>query len=200
MGWLADSHTHARGRPRGLSLTRAPAGVQAAEPATEQLVQAPAPAAAPAAQPVPARKQPVVPPQMAAILFRVSFTSLLSFLVAAALRVHDGMAVTGAVFLCSTNHWRRPVYGWRRRMDVCNTVMCLAYQTWRCFAAGGLYTAGYLSFTYAAGGCFFLGLYFDRFDLRKGTIAHALVHILANVGNVILYVGLSRLPGRITSA
>jgi hypothetical protein len=125
-------------------------------------------------------------------LFRVSFVTLASFAVASALRVYDGMAVTTAVFLCSINHWRRPVYGLRRNVDILNTVSCLAYQTWRSFAAGPPYTIGYLATTYTGVGCFFLGLRLGKTNKRRGTCAHAFVHILGNVGNMVLYVGLSR--------
>ena len=135
----------------------------------------------------------MVPPGCAHILFRISFITLGAFFCAATLQVYDGMAITAAVFLCSTNHWRRPVYGLRRNIDIVNRVSCLAYQTWRCFAVGVPYTIGFLLFTYTGVGCFFLGLHLDKTNLLHGTYAHCFVHIFGNVGNVILYIGLSRL-------
>jgi hypothetical protein len=149
---------------------------------------APAGSEEPAAQ----KERPVVRPECAKFLFRVSFISMASFIVASALRVYDGMVVTAAVLLCSTNHWRRPVYGVRRNVDIVNTMSCLAYQTWRCFAAGSLYTAGYLVFSFIGVVFFFLGLHLDKSNTMHGTYAHSFVHILGNVGNIILYVGLSR--------
>jgi hypothetical protein len=143
---------------------------------------------------VPAAKKeiPVIKPECAKILFRASFISLGCSFVAAALKVYDGMAVTAAVFLCSVNHWRRPVYGLRRNVDIANTVSCLAYQTWRCFAVARTYRIGYLVSTYVGVGCFFLGLRLDKVNEMHGTYSHALVHVLGNVGNIILYVGLSQ--------
>ena len=161
----------------------------------QELTAALAPASAPseAAPPAAKEEKAVVPPDCARILFRVCFVTFGAFCYAAALSVYDGMAVTAAVFLCSTNHWRRPVYGLRRNIDIVNTVSCLGYQTWRCFAVSAPYTVGFLVSTYTGVGCFFLGLHLDKTNLLHGTYAHCFVHILGNVGNVILYTGLSRL-------
>ncbi len=135
-------------------------------------------------------ERPVMPPACARVLFGVSFITLASFCVASVLRVYDGMVVTAAVLFCSINHWRRPVYGARRNVDICNNAVCLAYQTWRSFAVGTPYTACYLLFTYAGVGCFFWGRRLDKTNLMHGVYAHSFVHILGNIGNVILYVGL----------
>jgi hypothetical protein len=70
---------------------------------------------------------------------------------------------------------------------------CLAYQTQRCFATGWAYRVGYLISTYTGVGCFILGLHLDKTSVMHGTYAHVFVHVLGNVGNMFLFVGLSRL-------
>lgn len=131
----------------------------------------------------------VVPPECAKILFRVSFLTLVSFIVANLLQVYDGVIVTALVFICSVNHWRRPEYGVRRNIDIINNILCLSYQTWRSFYVNPVYTIGFLSSTYTGVGCFFLGLHLDKTNVIYGTYLHSCVHILGNVGNVILYTG-----------
>jgi hypothetical protein len=138
----------------------------------------------------------VVPPECASILFRVSFLTGAVFFIAAALQVYDGMVVTAAVFLCSVNHWRNPVYGWRRNIDIANNVICLAYQTWRAVSMSPSklhYTIGFLMSTYTGVAFFFIGLYLDTINIMYGTYAHAVVHIMGNIGNIILYLGISGL-------
>jgi hypothetical protein len=126
------------------------------------------------------------------ILFKTSFITLISFAAASWLKVYDGMVVSGAVFICSVNYWRRPAYGWRRNIDIANTVSCLAYQTWRCLAVVPPYAGGFLTATYTGVGFYFLGLHLDKTNIFYGTLAHALVHLLGNIGNIILYTGLYR--------
>jgi hypothetical protein len=132
----------------------------------------------------------IVPPDCASILFWAAFLSLGTSLVAAYWGVYDGMIVAAAVFLCSVNYWRRPVYGWRRNLDIINTATCLLYQTYRCFATHWVYRLGYLASTYTGIGLFFLGRRLHKINIRHGTYAHMFVHILGNVGNIFLFLGL----------
>ena len=132
----------------------------------------------------------VVPPDCARILFWAAFLSLGSSLAAAQWGVYDGMTVAAAVFLCSVNYWRRPVYGWRRNIDIINTATCLMYQTYRCFATNWFYRLGYLASTYTGIGFFFLGRHLNKSNTRHGTYAHMFVHILGNIGNIFLFLGL----------
>jgi hypothetical protein len=132
----------------------------------------------------------VVPQECAKILFRAGFLSLGTSLLAAKWRVYDGMIVTTAVFICSVNYWRRPVYGWRRNIDIINTATCLLYQTWRCFSTNWFYRIGYLISTYSGIGFFLLGKHLNNFSPLYGTYAHVFVHIMGNVGNMFLFSGL----------
>jgi hypothetical protein len=112
-------------------------------------------------------------------------------IVANILQVYEGVVVTASVFICSINYWRRPEYGIRRNIDITNNVLCLLYQTWRSFYVSPVYTFGFIISTYTGVGCFFLGRYLDRINVMYGTYLHSCVHILGNIGNLILYIGLS---------
>ncbi len=128
-------------------------------------------------------------------MLRVSFLTLGSFLLAARLRVHDGMVVTALVFLCSVNHWRRPVYGWRRRLDIATTFTCLAFQSWRStHCAHQLHQTGFLVCTYAAVACFLVRVACCRRDPLWGVRLQSAVHVLGNAGNAWLYFGLRGVP------
>ena len=132
--------------------------------------------------------QLVLPPDHSKKLLRISFLSLGSCIFALLNSVYDGAYVAGSVFLFSINYWRNPVYGTRRNIDITNNLLCLAYQTWRCFSVATPFTLGFLLFTYAGLGCFFVSRHLDD---RLGTVAHMFTHILANIGNLILYTGLA---------
>jgi predicted membrane channel-forming protein YqfA (hemolysin III family) len=136
----------------------------------------------------------VVGPEHAKMLFISSFLTLISFCVATALGVYGGMVVTGAVFLCSLNYWRWPLYGWRRNVDIANTVGCLIYQTWLSMSSPTI--VYYLVLTYGGGLFYIAGYLLHRFrrnrsqDTLAGIYSHMLMHLLTNCGNVALYVGI----------
>ena len=149
----------------------------------------------------PEKEQFVVSPENARITFCTSFVALSTLALAAVLRVYDGIAVTTLVFLTSVNYWRRPVYGFRRNLDIAAAGVCLAYQTLRSFSVEPLYQAGYLTSSYAGVVIYFIGLYLSRRNRRHettGAYMHAITHALGNVGNVFLYVGLNRVHNRWT--
>jgi hypothetical protein len=153
-------------------------------------------AAAPLNAPQPACERPVVPPEQARLLFRISFLTLASLAVAAWLRVYDGVVVCALVFLFSVNHWRRPVYGVRRWADIANTLACLGYQTWRATRDCTLMSA-FLVLTYAGVACFVARLWLvakHGLGPAWGARLHCGVHVLGNAGNVCLYVGVRNAP------
>jgi hypothetical protein len=169
--------------------------------ARSQLTEAPSEVHAPAGGAVsdtegiiaelPPHKRPVVPAEQARILLAVSFLTLVSLAVAAGLAVYDGVIVCALVFLFSVNHWRRPVYGMRRKLDIVNTIACLAYQTWRS-TQGCTLIAAYLVLTYVGVVAFILRVWLVA---KRGlgpvwsVVLHCFVHVLGNAGNICLYVG-----------
>ena len=93
----------------------------------------------------------------------------------------------GAVFITSINYWRKPDLSWRLHLDVYTVRIAIAYQTIMAYNAeySRIY---YLLFTTAL--LYPLGqYYFNRGEYWKYTYIHMTCHILATLGNFILYSG-----------
>ena len=120
-------------------------------------------------------------------LYRSSCLFLISFLYAV-YRKHYAVSIApGMIFITSINYWRNPDYSWR--LDVDRTVVrtAILYQTIMAYNAEYA-KPYYLVFTAAL--LYPLGqYYFDKGDYWKYTYIQMTCHILANVGNIILYSG-----------
>ena len=93
----------------------------------------------------------------------------------------------GAVFITSINYWSRPDYSWRLYLDVYTMRTAILYQTIMAYNAeyNRIY---YMLFTTAL--LYPLGqYYFNKKDYLQYTYIHMICHILANIGNIILYSG-----------
>ena len=156
-----------------------------------------APALAPAGHSAPStrREVAVLPPAEARVLFRLSFLILGPLVLAAVLRIPDGVVVCALVFLFSVNHWRRPVYGPRRTADVANAFACLFYQSWNALSRNVAWRGSYFAVTYAGVAVFAVRVWLvstRRIGPRTSMALHCAVHLLANAGNVCLYLGVQR--------
>ena len=93
------------------------------------------------------------------------------------------------VFINSINYWRRPTYGLRRNIDICwclfaliiqmyNSHLSIYYFMYRCIMLCSLlfYPLGWI-------------LYKKKY-FWFATIAHSMIHVGANVANVVLYAGM----------
>lgn len=121
-------------------------------------------------------------------IWKASFLSLFSAIYALHNGYYDLALVPGGIFLTSINYWRKPDYSWRRHLDMGYVKCALTYQMIRA------YNAEYAKLYYAtlfAGVCFYpLGIHFYRRKLFwHSTYAHSMIHVVANVSNVILYSG-----------
>jgi hypothetical protein len=134
----------------------------------------------------------VTPHSESRILLATSLTTAVSCMRAAHLTLWDCALTSSAVLFFSVNYWRRPVYGWRRNIDIVNTVTGLFYQL---AIAPGVEMAlllPYLAFTACGLACFVLGY---QFPGRKATLSHSGVHVFGNVANMFLYPGLAKARG-----
>jgi len=122
------------------------------------------------------------------ILYRLSYISLLSGVVALLFRHYDLCVAPFSVCATSTLYWRRPDYGFRRALDVTVVHAALAFQLWRAREAEhGRY---YYAITGVGAVAFLLGvLAYRRGAVRLSTLLHGAVHVLANAANLVLYVG-----------
>ena len=127
------------------------------------------------------------------LIYRVSYLSLFSSMYALYKRHSNLAMVPGSVFLTSIFYWQHPDYSYRRYLDMIVVQCALLYQYSMAYHAQ--YANAYYTLT-NAGICFYIiGYYFSLHqDSWKSTYSHILLHIFANIGNIVLYSGNIRLP------
>jgi hypothetical protein len=129
-----------------------------------------------------------LPPSYANLLWYVSWLSLVSALYAYGRGYYDLAIVPGGVWVTSINYWRKPDYSWRRYVDIAYVHTALLYQILRAHES----EYRILYYRILAIGCLFfpVGVFFHKkSELRKSTWCHAMVHVLGNVSNFVLYSG-----------
>jgi len=134
----------------------------------------------------------VTPRSESRILLATSLTTVVSCLSAAHLALYDCLLMESSVLFFSVNYWRRPVYGWRRNLDIVNTVTGLSYQL---MIAPGIDThllLPYIVFTALGLFSFVMGY---KFSGRKATLSHSCVHVFGNAANIFLHQGLVKARG-----
>ena len=134
----------------------------------------------------------VVPKSEAKFSLSTSLLTVTSCLASARLGLFDCLATSGSILFFSINYWRRPVYGWRRNLDIINTVTCLIYQLSICHVVEAQVLSAYLFFTALGLGSFVVG---RSLPGMRGTVAHSGVHVFGNIANMILYPGLVKARG-----
>lgn len=121
-------------------------------------------------------------------IYRISYLSLLSFAYAL-YRTHYHLAlVPGSVFLTSIHYWKYPTYSYRRYLDMVVVKISLFYQLYTAWNAE--YGNAYYTIMTVALAFYPLGVYYyNKKDYWNSTYAHMLLHLLANIGNIVLYAG-----------
>lgn len=133
---------------------------------------------------------PVLPPRYSVRLFRSSFTTLLSVAVAAQHGLWDCAALAALVLLTSLNYWRDPRRGWRRTVDMTMVFAGMSYHILCCALCDDpLLQLAYAVLVANVGFCYLQARKTADQDLSSAW--HCGVHVMGNVANVLLYVGLS---------
>jgi len=127
----------------------------------------------------------ILPPEQYLIFLRLSFLSLFSSIFAFFQKHYDLAVVPFIIFCTSVNFWRRPEHGLRRNIDIICVQIGMWYQIFRAYNAENMMIFYIVYFI----GCSFFVL--SRFQkcVWISTLCHMMVHILGNVGNVLLYSG-----------
>lgn len=122
------------------------------------------------------------------IIFNMSFLSLGSSIYAIYNGYHILSLCPGGVFLTSINYWRKPDYSWRRYLDMIYVKLALSYQFYKAYKSQ--YMVQYYTIMILAMMCYPIGIYYyNKKFYWHSTYAHCGLHILANIGNVVLYSG-----------
>lgn len=95
----------------------------------------------------------------------------------------------GAIFLTSLNHWRRPILcSYRRYLDITVVRIGTAYHNYLVYNAQYaiiyyiIVSIGILSYIIS---CHF----YDKKDYWKCTYFHIILHLMANLGTIVVYSG-----------
>jgi hypothetical protein len=127
-------------------------------------------------------------PDQSYYIWKVSWLSLISCAYAIYQGYTDLSLVPGGVLITSLNYWRNPDYSWKRTLDMNYVRFALSYQIIRSYEAE--YAVPHLICMILAVSCFPLSWkYYNNNRWWDSVYIHCLVHILGNIGNIILYSG-----------
>ena len=124
-------------------------------------------------------------------IWKVSFLSLFSSIYAINNGHYDLALVPGGVFLTSINYWRKPVpNSLRRYIDITYITLGVSYQSIRAFNAE-YYLEHYITLAIAIS-FYQVGVFFyNKKQYWNATYSHCMIHVIANISNIILYSGYS---------
>ena len=141
-----------------------------------------------------------LPQPQADFIWRCAWLSVPSAIyaaTAAAATTHLAI-VPASVWLTSLIYWRNPVRNsWRRTLDMAVVFSGVTYQTYYAFRyiRDTPAIAKYSALIGCSAACYGLSQYFmGRGLLWPATYAHASIHLVANVANVVLYDTITKLP------
>ena len=127
----------------------------------------------------------IVPKSHANVLWWTSCLSIGSLLYSLYKKQYKFAVYPLGIFITSINHWRQPMNGWRRTLDQTAVRLAFISHTYNAF---GLTNFVPYSITMAISAIFYpLGYYFQYKYIPMSTFCHSLMHIGANIGNLILY-------------
>ena len=127
-------------------------------------------------------------PNQSYFIWKVSWLSLISSIYAISQGYNDLAIVPGGVFLTSINYWRDPDYSWRRTLYMNYVRVALSYQLIRSYNSE--YAIAHFLCMVAAVSCFPIGWnYYANNQWWRSVYIHSMIHILGNIGNIVLYSG-----------
>jgi hypothetical protein len=130
----------------------------------------------------------VVSPNHAHFLWYTSWIALVSFVYGFYRGHYDLMVGPLCVFLTSINYWRNPIRNsWRRYADIVVVCSVALYQLYR--AMNAEYGIHYCIIVAFCGCSYVFSYYFAGSNEFLAMIFHSMVHIMANVSNMVLYSG-----------
>jgi hypothetical protein len=132
----------------------------------------------------------VVPREYGRIISRLAPLSIISGIYALLMGHSFYIAIVPLSVGCTTYlYWHNPTYSWRRNLDMITVTMMCTYQAYRALYAD--YTYYYIILhgigilSYLCG----IHYYYERNEKYLGMLFHTGIHILPNIGNIILYSG-----------
>jgi len=152
--------------------------------------------------------QAALPASHSKWLFGVSWLSFVTAFLCAYCGLWDLLIVPLGVGINSVNYWRKPDYGWRRYVDIIFIQFAIPYSCYKAYACAEPYRSMYyvclvVGISFFGNACrlccrpahgrwsdFCKGHPEDARRLAWSTANHFLLHVMCNVGNAALFVGL----------
>lgn len=129
---------------------------------------------------------PILDKQYSLQIYKTSYLCFLTHLYAV-YKGHYGISIIPlSVGITSLHYWKNPDYSYRRYLDIIVVKTGLTYQLYIAYFIkhGELYYYIMSSIPFL----YFIGIYYHRQkNFAISTYAHILLHIVANIGNVVLY-------------
>ena len=119
---------------------------------------------------------------------KASCLSLISLFYAIHREYYGMTIVPGGVFLTSINYWRNPDYSWRRTVDIFYVKTSLFFNIFVAYHTDRFYA--YLSIISISILFYLIGIeYYKRKMYWRSTYCHSMLHVIANIANIVLYSG-----------
>jgi hypothetical protein len=126
-------------------------------------------------------------------IYRTSYLFLLSSLYAFIKQQYLFSLLNGSIFLSSINYWRKPIYSWRRTLDIIVVSSTVIYKNIAVYNSND-YKSFNVQLYYLI---FFTGsfmypisiYYYNNNRYWFAVYLHMLLHIMGNLANFILYYG-----------
>jgi hypothetical protein len=131
-------------------------------------------------------------------IYRTSHLFLLSSLYAFMQQQYVFSLINSCVFVSSINYWRKPIYSWRRTLDIIVVSSTVIYKNITVYNSIAYNSITYNSFNIKLYYfIFFTGsflypisiYYYNNNRYWTAVYLHMLLHIMGNLANIVLYHG-----------
>jgi hypothetical protein len=131
----------------------------------------------------------VLEPNQCKMIYNMAYLSLCSSIYATYKQQYLLACCPGGVFITSIYYWSKPTFNTPRRyIDMCYLSSSLIYQLYRAYYSQYM-TIYYMIMAFAVS-FYPLGYYYyNRNRYWESTYAHCTIHVIANIGNIVLYSG-----------
>ena len=122
-------------------------------------------------------------------IYNASYLCLISFLYAIKKQQFKLSIVPMSIFITSINHWRNPIIGWRRNLDIVTVYTGITYNIINAYyIPNNRNKLMYYCILSSSMSCYPLSLYlYNNNNILLSTYSHVILHVLANISNLILY-------------
>jgi hypothetical protein len=133
---------------------------------------------------------PILPPKYANRIYYISHLTLVSIFTSFYLKLYNFSFLTTLVLMTSLNYLKYPIKNWRRTLDMFVVFITFLY-TMFYSQYSNIYNRNIYYLSNLIGiVCYFLAK--KNECKHKSSLYHCGIHIVSNVGNISLYIGLSK--------